>query len=71
MNKELFKVSYDLEADVLYIAREGKEEEFVEVAPGVSVELDCEGKVIGFEILKASEFLKGVLEPMKRKLQGI
>lgn len=37
-------VKYDPSSDVLYIAtREGVEEEFTEVAPGVNVELDRKG----------------------------
>ena len=49
------KVSYDAEADVLALyVRGGAEEEFVEVAPNVSVELDKRGSVIGVEVLNAS-----------------
>lgn len=49
---------YDREADVLGVSiRAGREEEFVEVAPNVSVELDRKGNVIGFEILNASKLL--------------
>lgn len=52
-------VNYDLRADVLYIvAKKGKEEEFVEIAPGINAELDENGKVIGIEILNASSFLQ-------------
>ena len=44
-NKPL--VNYDSKSDVLYIvARKGKEEEFVEIAPGINVEIDENGKVI-------------------------
>lgn len=50
-------VRYDSKSDTLYIvAGRGMEEEFVEVAPGVNVELDAKGDVIGIEILKASNF---------------
>ncbi len=64
--KEL-KVSYDQERDILYIAKEGVEEEFVEVYPGINVELDKSRNLIGIEILRASFILKDVVEPMRRK----
>jgi uncharacterized protein YuzE len=67
-NKPL--VNYDSKADILYIvARKGKEEEFVEVAPGINVELDEKGEVIGIEILRASTFLKPIVKPMYQHLQ--
>lgn len=59
------KVFFDSNSDVLYImTRKGSEEEFVEVAEGVNVELDKSKKVIGIEILNASRFLS----PFLRKL---
>lgn len=60
-------VHFDKENDVLYIVTKKKaaEEEFVEVAPGVNVEMDKKRKVIGIEILNASAFLM----PILRKLQ--
>ena len=58
-------VNYDPKSDVLYIvAREGEEEEFVEIAPGINMELDNEGRVIGIEILNASEFLKSIAKSL-------
>ncbi len=52
-------INYDSESDVLYIVvREGSEEEFVEIAPGINMEFDEKGEVIGIEILNASEFLR-------------
>jgi uncharacterized protein YuzE len=61
-------VNYDPAADVLYlVTREGVEAEFREVIPGVNVELDEEGQVIGVEILRASRVLERVLEPLYRK----
>ncbi|MBW2553778.1 MAG: DUF2283 domain-containing protein, partial [Deltaproteobacteria bacterium] len=51
------KVNYDSQIDVLYITiHKGKEEEFIEIAPGINVELDEDGKVCGIEILNASKF---------------
>jgi len=65
-------VNYDSESDVLYIVtREGQEEEFVEIAPGIKIELDEEGRVIGIEILNASEFLKSVARPLYEHIQVV
>ncbi len=67
-NKPL--VNYDSKSDVLYIvARKGKEEQFVEVAPGINVELDEKGEVIGIEILDASNFLKPIAKPLYQHMQ--
>jgi uncharacterized protein YuzE len=64
------KVNYDPKSDVIYIvAKKGKEEEFVEIAPGISVELDENGKVIGIEILNASNFLKPIAKPLYQHMQ--
>jgi len=61
-------VNYDPSTDVLYlVTQEGVEAEFREVIPGVNVELDEKGQVIGVEILEASRVLKNVLEPLYRK----
>ena len=65
-----FKVSYDEEQDVLYLAREGQEEEVVELAPGVNVELDNSGNLIGVEVFKASSLFKNVIKLMERKLRA-
>ena len=61
-------VNYDPSSDVLYlVTKEGVEAEFREVLPGVNVEMDAEGHVIGVEILRASKVLGNVLEPLHRK----
>lgn len=61
MKKEKL-VHYDKQNDVLYFGvRKGVEEEFSEIAPGVAVELDKKGNVIGIEVLNASKVLKPVL----------
>lgn len=67
--KQGLKVFYDEEQDILYIAKEGKEEEFVDVQPGINIELDRNRKVVGVEIIKASEVLKEVIEPVRRKIR--
>ena len=52
-----FKVYYDEEAEV------------VEIAPGVNMELDQAGNLIGVELFKASHMFKDVLKLMEKKLQ--
>jgi len=59
------KVFFDKDSDILYIVtKKGPEEEFVEVAEGINVELDEKKNVVGIEILNASRFLS----PLIRKL---
>lgn len=63
-------LNYDSESDVLYIVtKEGEEEKFVEIAPGVNVELDVRGEVTGVEILNASKFFKPVAKPLYQQMQ--
>jgi uncharacterized protein YuzE len=65
-----FKVFYDDEEDILYLAKEGEEAEVVELYPGVNMELDSSGNLIGVEVFKASRKFKDVLKSMERKLQA-
>lgn len=65
-----FKVIYDDKEDILYIAKEGKEEEVVELSPGVNVELDSSGKLIGIELFNASAILKDVIEPIDKRIKA-
>lgn len=65
MRQEL-KAFYDEEEDILYLAREGEENEFVEVQPGVNLELDEGHQIIGIEILQASKILKEVITPLQK-----
>ena len=59
------RVEYDPNIDALYIVtREGEEEEFVEISPGINVELDSEGRVIGKEILNTFNALSRIIEPL-------
>ncbi len=63
-------VRYDREIDALsLVLKEGAENSFDEIAPGVSIEFDARGKVLGFEILNASRRLKSVFQPLKRTLK--
>ena len=68
MSKEKQAVHYDRRSDVLYFGiKKGIEEEFVEIAPGVNVELDENGQVIGVEVLNASRILKPVFSSSARQ----
>lgn len=61
-------VYFDSDSDVLYIVtKKGAEEEFIEVAKGVNVELDNKKKVIGIEILNASRFLSPFIKKLHLK----
>ncbi|MBI5055914.1 MAG: DUF2283 domain-containing protein [Nitrospirae bacterium] len=66
---EDFKVFYDEEEDILYLAKEGEESEVVEISPGVNMELDSNGNLIGVELFKASRMFKDVIKSMEKKLQ--
>ena len=66
---EDLKIYYDIKEDILFLARPGKEEEVVELAPGVNMELDAEGNLLGIEVFGASRVFKDVLKPMEKKLQ--
>ncbi len=65
-----FKVSYDEEEDILYLAKEGVEHEFVEIAPGVNAEIDEKGALIGIELFNASILLKNVINPIVKKAKA-
>ncbi len=60
-------VHYDKEADILYLSREGEEEVVEEIYPGINLELDKGGEIIGVEILNASTLLKDTLLPLQEK----
>ncbi len=65
-------INYDYESDVLYIAaKKGVEKEFIEIAPGINVELDERGQVIGIEILNASKCLKPIAKPLYKHMQTV
>jgi len=63
-----FKVFYDDEEDILFLAKEGEEAEVVEISPGVNMELDSDGNLIGVEVFHASMMFKDVLKSMEKKL---
>ena len=69
MSEERTVVNYDEKKDTLYfLIREGIEDEFIEISPGVNVEIDDRGEVIGIEILNASQILQPVAKSLGKHL---
>lgn len=65
MNK---RYNYDGKSDSLYIyIKEGEEESFEEIVPGINVELDKNNEIIGVEVLKASRFSESLKKPVEVK----
>jgi uncharacterized protein YuzE len=56
--------------DVFYLGGEGEEEEAVELAPGVNVELDKSGNVIGLEVFNAAMRFRHVIKPMGGRVEA-
>lgn len=51
------KYCYDKESDSLYIhLKDGEEDRFEEIVPGINIEFNQNNEMIGIEILKASRF---------------
>jgi uncharacterized protein YuzE len=65
-----FKVFYDEEQDLLYLGTEGREEEAVELAPGVHVELDKSGGIIGLGVFNAASRFRHVIKPMEQRIEA-
>ena len=65
-----FKIFYDEEEDIFYLAKEGHEGEVIELSPGINVELGESGKLIGVEVFKASNLFKDVIKSMEKRLQA-
>ncbi|MBI2667884.1 DUF2283 domain-containing protein [Candidatus Woesearchaeota archaeon] len=57
------KYNYDKKSDSLFIyIKEGKEESFEEIVPGINIELGKNNEIIGVEVLKASRFNKSIVK---------
>lgn len=62
------KYNYDEKSDSLFIhVKEGVEEAFEEIVPGINVELNKKNEIIGVEILKASRFNKNLTTAIEAK----
>lgn len=58
MKKAKQKIYYDKKTDVLWInIKSGPEEQYKEITPGIGVELNKKGELLGVEILNASKVL--------------
>ncbi len=67
-NKSKKLLHYDRQSDVFYIGlKSGDEEEYVEIAPGVGVEMDENGQVLGIEILNASKVFQPIVKSIGQK----
>lgn len=65
-------LNYDEHSDILYIVtKKGTESDCVEIAPGISIELDAKGKAIGIEILNASAVLKPIAKPLYHHMHSV
>lgn len=58
------KLRYDAEFDLLHWGQEGIEDAAVEIYPGVTLELDAAGAVIGVEVFKAGQLLGPAFQPL-------
>lgn len=58
------KLRYDAEFDLLHWGQAGIEDAAVEVYPGVTLELDAAGAVIGVEVFKAGQLLGPDFQPL-------
>ncbi len=65
-----FAVHYDEKEDILYLGKRGQENDVIELSPGVNIELDKGGNMIGLELFKASTLLKGVLQSLGNKVKA-
>lgn len=55
------KAHYDPESDALYLGlKKGSEESFLEIAPGLNLEVNERGQIIGIEVLNASHILEQI-----------
>jgi uncharacterized protein YuzE len=67
------KVRYDAKTDILYlVCDEGEIARSIEVSPGITVELDVAGIILGVEILRASKVLtEKVISSLRAKQAGV
>ncbi len=54
---------------IYIITKKGKEEEFVEIAPGINIEFNKSGEIIGIKILNASRFLKPIAKSLYQHMR--
>ena len=59
------KLRYDAEFDILHWGGEGVEDAAVEIYPGVTLELDAAGDIIGVEVVNAGKLLGRDVEALQ------
>lgn len=66
--EERMRVEYDAERDLLYLGfrPRAKAARTETICPGVYADFDREGKLIGLEILDASEWLGDRIQPARK-----
>lgn len=60
------KLRYDAEFDILHLGTAGVEDAAVEIYPGVTLELDAAGAIIGVEMVNAGRLLGPDLAPARQ-----
>ena len=66
------RVTYDPEADALYMEfRDGVAVDNVDLAPGVSADLDRRGRVLGIEVVHSSRHLRPFLAGLASHPRGL
>lgn len=64
------KYNYDKKSDSLFIwLKEGKEESFEEIAPGINIEFDKNNNIIGVEILHVSRLFGQGKSPQAKTIR--
>lgn len=65
------RITYVPEADALYMEfRDGVAADNVDLAPGVTADLDRRGRVLGIEVLRASRHLRPFLAALASRPRG-
>lgn len=60
-NSQNLNAHYDPDSDALYLGlKKGSEESFLEIAPGLNLEVNEHGQIIGIEVLNASHILEQI-----------
>lgn len=58
------RYNYDQKSDSLFIlVREGEQDSFEEIVPGINIELDANGEILGVEVLRVSRFSESIEKP--------
>ena len=65
------KYHYDKKSDSLFIyLKEGEEESFEEIVPGINIELNKNNEIIGVEVIRVSRFNEKIKSPLLNQKIG-